>query len=101
MHSPEDIIAEVALLTGVPAPAIIGRRRPVTVVRARFLAIAAIQAAYSDWSLQAVGALFNRGHDTIINARDRHRQMLKTDPSYQRVARQVCRSIFYGPATLR
>ena len=101
MKSPEEIIGEVAVITGVPAPAITGRRRTVPVVRARFLAIAAIMGAYSDWSLQSVGALFQRGHDTVINARRGHLTLLNTDPVYQMHARQVCRAVFYGPATLR
>jgi chromosomal replication initiation ATPase DnaA len=101
MMSPEEIITEVALVSGIPAPAITGRRRTVPIARARFLAIAAVRSAYSDWSLQAVGALFRRDHGAIMNARDRHCQLLKTDPNYQALARQVCRQIFYGPATSR
>lgn len=101
MMSPEEIIGEVATITGVPAPAITGRRRTVRVVRARYLAIAAIQGAYSDWSLQTLGALFRRDHTTVIHARRAHVTLLHSDPSYQSLARQVCRSIFFGPATLR
>lgn len=99
--SPEEIIGEVAAVTGVPAPAITGRRRSVRVTRARFLCIAAIQSAHRDWSLQAVGALFNRGHGTMAHAQIRHCQLLRTDRHYQALAKQVCVSIFSGPATLR
>jgi len=99
--SPEEIISEVAIITGVPAPAITGRRRTVPVYRARLLAIAAIRGAYSDWSLQAVGEIFRRDHYAIMHARDQHLKLLKTDPAYYSLARRVCRSIFYGAATSR
>lgn len=101
MMSPEEIIGEVALISGIPAPAITGRRRTNRIARARYLAIAAIQSAYSDYTLETVGEIFRRDHNTIAHASRRHRQLLKTDHSYQTIARQVCRSIFYGPATLR
>ncbi len=101
MMSPEEIIGEVSTITGIPAPAITGRRRTVRVTRARFLSIAAIQSAHKDWSLEAVGALFNRGYSTMSKAQIRHCQLLRADRNYQSLAKQVCRSIFYGPATLR
>lgn len=101
MLSPEEIITEVALLSGVPAPAITGSRRATPITRARFLAIAAVREAYSDWPLQAVGHLFNRCHGTIANALIRHSTLLKTDRRYHYLAKQVCRSIFYGPFTSR
>lgn len=101
MMSPEEIIGEVAIITGVPAPTITGRRRTVPASRARFLAIAAIRGAHSTLTLQAVGDLFSRNHGSIIHSIVRHRDLLKTEPAYQDLAKKVCRSIFYGPATLR
>lgn len=101
MMSHEEIIGEVATITGVPAPAITGRRRTLAVSRARWLAIAAIRGADSSATFMQLGALFRRHHTAIIKATHGHRKLLKTDPNYQALARQVCLSIFYGPATSR
>lgn len=91
------IIGEVAEITGVPAPAITGRRSSNRVSHARYLAIAAFREEFSDWSLTETGDQFGLDHTTIIHARKRHRELLTTDPLYHTFARQVCQRLFSGP----
>lgn len=95
--TPEDIIAEVALVTGVPAPAITGQRRHQPICQARFLAIAAITHAFG-WSLQMTGDFFDRHYSAILHARARHLKLLKTDASYKAHATQICRHLFACPS---
>ena len=97
--TPEEIIGEVALVTGVPAPAITGRRRNKYIVHARFLAMAAVREAFGWWSLQMTADFFHReDHGTIINARARHLELLKTDPIYKAHATQIRRHLFACPS---
>jgi chromosomal replication initiation ATPase DnaA len=96
--TPEDIIGEVALVTGIPAPAIMSRRRTMSVCQARFIAIAAIRQEFPWWSLESTAAFFRRReHCTIINARKRHRDLLQTDSNYKALATQVCQNLFACP----
>lgn len=97
--TPADIIAEVALVTGVPVAAITGRHRSTRIVQARFLAIAACRQAYDWWTLESTAEEFNRrNHCTIINARARHLELLKTDPLYKSHATRICLNLFACPA---
>lgn len=80
--SPETIISEVALLTGVPVAAITGRSRTATVVQARFLAIAAIREAFAWWPLDDLAAVFHRTRGSMVNALTRHPHFIHLDPEY-------------------
>ena len=82
--NPETIIAEVAIITGVPAPAITGKRRSRRVCYARFLAIHAIRAAHDWWPLVDIAAAINRrDHCCIIYSLRQHAVLMKTTPEYR------------------
>ena len=88
--TPEYIISEVALVTGVPAPAITGRNRSKHVCQARFLAVAALWEFYNWWTLKQTADFLNRTeHGTIIHARARHLQLQQSDPAYLALATQI------------
>lgn len=93
----ESIIGEVSIISGVPAPAIIGKRRKHRIVQARYLSIAAIRQEYPHWTLQHTGQLFAMDHTSIIHAQTRHREWLITDATYLALAREICRALFFGP----
>lgn len=97
--TPEDIIAEVANVTGIPAPAITGPRRSKRITQARFLAAAAIREVYDWWTLEMTAKFLNRrDHGTIANARARHLELLKSDSEYKTHATQICRNLFARPS---
>jgi chromosomal replication initiation ATPase DnaA len=97
--TPEDIIAEVVLVTGIPAPVITGKRRSKRITQARFLAAAAIREVYDWWTLETTAKFFNRlDHGTIANARRRHLELLKSDLEYKALATQICRNLFARPS---
>jgi chromosomal replication initiation ATPase DnaA len=96
--TPEDIIAEVANVTGIPAPAITGPRRSKRISQARFLAAAAIREVYDWWTLEMTAKFLNRrDHGTIANARARHLELLETDIEYKALATAICRNLFACP----
>jgi chromosomal replication initiation ATPase DnaA len=91
--SPESIIAHTTVITGVPAPVIMGRRRNARVARARFLAIAGVRLVHDWWSLCDLGEFFHRDHSAIMHATYRHRDLLITEPSYAREWQQLSQDI--------
>lgn len=89
MKSPESIIAEVALITGVPAPVITGTRRTSRVVWARWLAIAAIRKSFNWLSLQDIGDVMNRDYTSISYALKQIPSLLETSPTFRALAREL------------
>ena len=82
--NPETIIGTVAIITGVPAPAITGKRRSRRVCRARFLAAHALRVA-NDWCplVDIAAALNRKDHGSIINALRQHAALMQTTPEYR------------------
>ena len=79
-----EIIAEVACLTGVPAPAITGPRRADRICFARFLTVAAIRQAYPRFSLRDIAECVGRtDHGTTINALRRFSDLCHTDRHFR------------------
>jgi hypothetical protein len=64
----KSLIAKAAADNGVTYEAVMGRARHRPVVHARFVAIAAVCAAYPDMSFPRIGKIFGRDHSTIIHA---------------------------------
>jgi len=90
MHTPTAIIlATVAAVTGVSVAAITGHHRTRSVVWSRFLAIAAIRAEYSWWTLQETADVFQLDHGTIIHAKRRHCELMQTEAAYAHMWRHV------------
>lgn len=87
--TPEDIIAAVATLTGIPASAITGPRRTSAVIIARTLTVAAIAQVFPYWSLSEIAAVFRHDHGTIIHTKRRHLNLLATDRAYTRLWHQL------------
>ena len=90
MTSPESIIAEVALITGVPVSAITGDRRTSRICWARFLTYAALRQAFDWWSLPDIAAAVNRvHHGTVINGLKRFHQLSGSNPAFQSLAHEL------------
>jgi chromosomal replication initiation ATPase DnaA len=84
------IIGEVAVATGIPAPAITGCRRTDGIVFARFLAVAAIRQAFPHMSLvELAEAVGRRDHGTAHNALRQFQNLCKTSPHFLSVARRL------------
>ena len=85
MHTPEQIIAAVASVTGVSPRLITSRRRTPRVVRARMLAVAMIHQIKSWWTQNQIAACFNfKGHSSVIHSLQRHQECAASLPEYRR-----------------
>lgn len=90
MNSIQEIIGEVACATGVPAPAITGKRKTRDIIRARFLAYAAARVAYPRYSLDLLALAFERlCHGTMINAFRRYSDLYERDQEFRAIAREL------------
>ena len=90
MNSPEEIIAEVAVITGVPAPAITGPRRTTRITWARFLAVAAIHQTHSWWSLRDLANQVNRtDHATASHALQRFHALVNSNHEFRQLATEL------------
>lgn len=96
MKSPEQIIAAVAGITGVPVAAITGKRRSRRILHARYLAIAVVRDTHDWWTLQMTGEVFHVSHHSIIHALRRHRDLLTDTPAYRQMAEQLTEN--FAPA---
>lgn len=84
MHTPEQIIATVAAVTGVSPGLIKGRIKRRRISYARTLAMAMIRKDKSWWSLMDIAAIFNRtSHQTITAAIHRHDWLEKESQPYR------------------
>lgn len=68
-REPKRIITRVAQAFGVTYADIVGERRTLHLIRARYAAIAAVREAHPDWSLPRLGRVFGgRDHTTMLHA---------------------------------
>lgn len=63
-----EIIQATAQAFGVTAADILGERRPVEIIAARFAAYHAVATAHPGWSFVRIGRVFGRDHTTILTA---------------------------------
>lgn len=79
----QEIIAEVAHVTGVTYDEIKGSRRHRSTVRARFLAVWALRQLRQWWKLQDLAlAIGVKDHVTIMHALKRVRELAVTEPEF-------------------
>lgn len=86
MSSPESIIGDVAEITGVPAPAILGRRRTTAVLHARYLAIAALRQAFGWWAVADIAAHVRKDRGSAVNALRNHQRLICENGEYRAFA---------------
>lgn len=67
-REPKRIITRVAQAFGLTHADLVGPRRTLPVIRARFAAIAAMREAHPRMSVKALGRHFGRDHTTILHA---------------------------------
>jgi chromosomal replication initiation ATPase DnaA len=88
--SPQQLIGDVAIVTGVSAPAISGRRKTNAIVFARHLAIAAIRRQYPHLSLTELASFVGRtNHGTAINALRQFQNLSETSPPFRALAAEL------------
>ncbi len=88
--SPEEIIGQVACITGIPVGSIKGKRRTRATAEARFLAVAAIKQRYPWWSGQELASAISREDPgTAYHALKRFKNLIATQPHFQAMAREM------------
>lgn len=88
--NPEDIISEIACLTGISVGDIVGKRRTAGVVYARTLAFATVKAKFPAWSLTEIAEFMGRcDHGTTIAALKRADRMADSDPEFAKLAEML------------
>jgi chromosomal replication initiation ATPase DnaA len=87
MHTPEQIIAAVAAVTGVPVEKIKGRRRNTSIVRARALSVVMIYQVKSWWSQERIASHFTfKGRSSVLYYLQQHEWWQRSLPEYRRQA---------------
>lgn len=89
MTTPSEIIGLVACVTGVPAPAITGRRRTNQVVWARFLTVAKLRQTFTWWSLTEIGHEIGRDHGSITHALKQYRRLIMQETAFRSFATEL------------
>ena len=87
--TPDDIIDTVSNYFNIPKDDLIGRKRNKEIVEPRQICI------YLMWSmltipLATIGQTFNRDHTTIIHARDKIMEQVKTSPPTKKIIDDIC-----------
>lgn len=87
--NPQQIIEAVASFTGLTVEVMTSPGRQSRKVHARTLAAHEIRSSCVGYSLQDIGNLFGMDHANIAHSLKRHRDLLQTDPAYQRAAARL------------
>lgn len=92
---PTLILAHVALITGIPAAVITGPRRSLRVVRARYIALAALHQAFPCWSLGDLARAVGRhDHSTAVHALQQYEILRNQRPSFRATADEILADLF-------